>query len=166
MENVPRALKGTIQQKPGCHWCVPAVLVMNKEQKMGTCPVGHCDATASNRSFTLGFTATPPKCSIAHPVALGLTIQDGQWCQQGHSLGNTSSRTPKSLAVSIPEDIVALTHQGRPRCLQSSLRISSGAGAALGTLAGTTGRFILDKITIFSFFFFFAHLHYLFPEGD
>lgn len=104
MENVPRALKGTIQQKPGCHWCVPAVLVMNKEQKMGPCPDGHCGATASNGSFTLGFTATPPKCSIAHPVALGLAIQDGQWCQQGHSLGNTSSRTPKSLAVSIPED--------------------------------------------------------------
>lgn len=23
----------------------------------------------------------------AHSVALGLTIQDGQWCQQGRSLG-------------------------------------------------------------------------------
>lgn len=75
---------------------------------MGRCLVGHCGATASSRSFTFGFTANPPKCCIAHPAALGLALQDGQ---NGHSPGNTSSSTPKSLAVPGPE-FVALTHQG------------------------------------------------------
>lgn len=65
------------------------------------------------QEFYIWIYCKPPKCCIAHPVALGSAIQDGQWCQQGHSLGNTSSRTPKS-------QVLPSQKSDPPRHLQSS----------------------------------------------
>lgn len=70
MENVQAVLKETM----GVHWSVPA-LVMNKEEKMGTCWTLWCHC--HQQVFTFGFTANPPK--ILHCSPSGSWFSNPGW---------------------------------------------------------------------------------------
>lgn len=88
----------------GAHWSITAVsVIMNKQEKMGKCVIGHCSPTGSNRSFTFGFIAKPQNVTLLLCSFSGSWLNDTGWAMVPVGIfprGIHTSRTQKSLVIS------------------------------------------------------------------